>query len=231
MKHKTIEKIKHGLIVSCQAYDGDPLYGSETMAKMAKAAEKGGAVGIRANGVRDIHAIKSVTTLPMIGIIKEQYVGSDVYITPTFKELELLGTTDAEIIAIDGTLRKRPNNEQLKKMIYFIKNDLKKLVMADVSTLEEGIKAAIYGADFIAPTLSGYTKHTKHISGPDWQLLKDLVKHVDIPIIAEGKIMTGADAAKALKIGSHAVCVGTAITRPEVITQGFVAVMHNANNH
>lgn len=229
MSHGVIQQIKHGLIVSCQAYYGDPMYGSETMAKMAVAAEKGGAVGIRANGIKDIEAIRHVTRLPIIGLIKKNYPGSDVYITPTFNELELLATTDVEIIAIDGTDRIRPLGNQTKDMIHFIKNRLGKLVMADVSTIEEGMEAESLGADFVGPTLSGYTENTQNVSGPDWRLIEKLVGKLSIPVIAEGKIMSSEDAARALEMGCHSVCVGTAITRPEVITKNFVTAMKQAN--
>lgn len=226
MEKKVVERLKNGLIVSCQAYEGDPLFGSEVMAKMAIAAEQGGAVGIRANGIDDIQSIGRVTALPMIGIVKAHYRDSEVYITPTFKELEMLGKTNVEIIALDGTNRPRPDGHHLKDMIDYIKSDLNKLVMADVSTLEEAIKAASYGADFVGTTLSGYTENTKNISGPDWHLIEELVKKLDVPIIAEGKIMTGAEAARALALGCHSVCVGAAITRPEVITNNFVTAMN-----
>lgn len=221
-----IKQIKHGLIVSCQAYPGDPMYGSKTMGQMAVAAEIGGAVGIRANGVSDINVIRQVTDLPIIGIIKKEYNDSDVYITPTKSELEILGATDIEIIALDGTERKRPGDNQLKEMINFIKNELGKLVMADVSTMAEGVAAESFGADIIAPTLSGYTESTKDIIGPDWKLIEELVKRLHTPIIAEGKIMSEKEAVKAVEMGCHAVCVGTAITRPEAITKRFVNEMN-----
>ncbi|MFD2131828.1 N-acetylmannosamine-6-phosphate 2-epimerase [Pseudogracilibacillus auburnensis] len=225
MKNDIIASLKNKLIVSCQAYEGDPLFGGDTMAKMAIAAEQGGAGGIRTNGFEDIVSIRKVTDLPIIGIMKEYYSGYDVYITPTYKELDVLEKTDADIIALDCTMRDRPDQSNVSDLIKYIKHDLGKLVMADVATLEEGIFAAENGADLIGTTLSGYTNDTKGIMEPDWDLIKDLANVIDVPIIAEGRINTGEQAAKALKLGAHAVCIGTAITRPEVITENIVRKM------
>lgn len=225
MGSKLIHRIHRGLIVSCQAYPGDPLYGSDVMAKMAAAAELGGAAGIRANGIDDIRAIQQVTELPIIGIIKQSYPDSDVYITPTTKELEKLCTTGIDMIALDATSRVRPGNESLEDLFHFIKKNTEMLIMADVSTLEEALAAEAMGADVVAPTLAGYTSYTENVAGPGWSLIEQMVKKLTIPVIAEGRISTPGDAARALQLGCHAVVVGTAITRPEAITMAFVNEM------
>lgn len=230
MAAELIQRIHKGLIVSCQAYPGDPMYGSDVMAKMAVAAEKGGAAGIRANGVDDIEAIRHVTDLPIIGIIKQQYSNSDIYITPTKKEVEKLLATDIDIIALDATPRTRPGNENLDELIMFIKGNSDKLVMADVSNIGEALAAEALGVDLVGPTLAGYTSYTEDIDEPDWALIQEMVKKLTVPVIAEGKISSPDDAGKALQLGCHSVVVGTAITRPEVITMKFVDKMKEGSH-
>lgn len=215
-----LDIIKDKLIVSCQALEDEPLHSSFIMGKMANAAKQGGAVAIRAQGVEDIIEIKKVTNLPVIGIIKRNYEDSPIYITPTKKEINELLTTKCEMIAIDATNRNRPNNENLKELINYIKSN-NVLVMADVSNYEEAIKAYEYGVDCISTTLSGYTPYTKKLEGPDFDLIEKLVKELDIPIIAEGRINTPEELAKALNLGAYSAVVGSAITRPQLITEKF----------
>lgn len=215
-----LDIIKDKLIVSCQALEDEPLHSSFIMGKMANAAKIGGAVAIRAQGVEDIIEIKKVTNLPVIGIIKRNYDDSPIYITPTKKEIDELLNTKCEMIAIDATNRNRPNNENLKELINYIKSN-NVLVMADISNYEEAIKAYEYGVDCISTTLSGYTPYTKKLEGPDFDLIEKLVKELDIPIIAEGRINTPEELAKALNIGAYSAVVGSAITRPQLITEKF----------
>lgn len=215
-----LDIIKDKLIVSCQALEDEPLHSSFIMGKMANAAKIGGAVAIRAQGVEDIIEIKKVTNLPVIGIIKRNYKESPIYITPTKKEIDELLTTKCEMIAIDATNRNRPNNENLEELINYIKSK-NVLVMADISNYEEAIKAYEYGVDCISTTLSGYTPYTKKLEGPDFDLIEKLVKELDIPIIAEGRINTPEELAKALSIGAYSAVVGSAITRPQLITEKF----------
>jgi N-acylglucosamine-6-phosphate 2-epimerase len=215
-----LDIIKDKLIVSCQALEDEPLHSSFIMGKMANAAKQGGAVAIRAQGVEDIIEIKKVTNLPVIGIIKRNYEDSPIYITPTKKEIDELVTTKCEMIAIDATNRNRPNNENLQELINYIKSN-NILVMADISNYEEAIKAYEYGVDCISTTLSGYTPYTKDLQGPDFELIEKLVKELDIPIIAEGKINTPEELKRALELGAHSAVVGSAITRPQLITEKF----------
>ncbi|MFT4416490.1 N-acetylmannosamine-6-phosphate 2-epimerase [Fredinandcohnia humi] len=217
-----IEQLKGKLIVSCQALEDEPLHGSKYMAKMALAAKVGGAAGIRANGVSDVREIKQMTGLPVIGIIKKVYQDSEVYITPTLSEVKDLLETKAEIIALDATLRKRPNGEKLAALISYIKQNSQAYVMGDISTFEEGLEAINLGVDLLSTTLSGYTQMTRHIHGPNFSLLESLVKLNKVPVIAEGQISTPSQAVEALQRGAQAVVVGTAITRPQVITEQFV---------
>lgn len=217
-----LQKIMGKLIVSCQALPGEPLYGSAYMAKMALAAKIGGAVAIRANTVPDIQAIKQATQLPVIGLIKQHYPDSSVYITPTFTEVQALMDGGADIIALDATQQMRPNQIRLEELIHHIRKNSECLIMGDISTFKEGIYASKCGVDLISTTLSSYTDYTKDREIPDFPLLQSLAIELrNTPIVAEGNIKTPDEAAKALQLGAHAVVVGSAITRPQLITQDF----------
>lgn len=217
-----IEKLKGKVIVSCQALEDEPLHSSFIMSKMALAAKAGGAAGIRANSVKDIQAIKEVCDLPLIGIIKRDYPDSNVYITPTNQEVTELLTTEAEIIALDATKRKRPQDERLKDLIQQI-HAADRLAMADVSTFEEALAAEKDGFDIVSTTLAGYTEYSRKTETPDFELLKEIVDHVNIPVIMEGHTDRPEQVTKALEIGAYAVVVGSIITRPQLITARYVA--------
>lgn len=210
-----------GLVVSCQALPGEPLHGSEYMAAMAKSAELGGASGIRANGLEDIAAIKRSVNLPIIGLYKRDYSNSDIYITPTLEDALKVRESGADIVAIDGTSRKRPDGKTLEETIQKLKEH-GIAVMAEVSTLEEGIQAEEFGADLISTTLSGYTPYSPKYKGADLDLIKNLVSNISTPVVAEGRIRNPQEALEALRMGAEFVVVGGAITRPQVITQLFV---------
>jgi N-acylglucosamine-6-phosphate 2-epimerase len=211
---------KKGLIVSCQAYPGDPLYGPQFMAAMAEAAQQGGAVAIRAQGIADIKAIQSKVRLPIIGIIKKNYKGSGVYITPTELEVKSLLKAKVGIVALDATLRNRPKGEKLKDLIRMIHAG-KALAMGDVSTLREGIEAEKLGVDILSTTLAGYTPARKRTEGPDLGLLKQLAGRCAVPLIGEGRFETPEQVKKAVKMGAYGVVIGRAITIPQAITRKF----------
>jgi len=221
MDDSVFKKINKGLIVSCQALEHEPLFGADTMAKMATAAEMGGAVCIRANTVKDIAAIKKATSLPIIGLIKRDYEDSEIFITPTLREVKELMDVGVDLIALDCTRRKRPNNETLEEIVDYMKQHGQK-IMADISTLEEAIYAESIGVDCVSTTLSGYTPYSPQQLGPDFQLLKDTVANLNIPVIAEGKIFMPSEAIQMFNLGAHAVVVGSAITRPQLITERYV---------
>ena len=218
-----LKALRAGLVVSCQALEDEPLHGSEHMAAMAVAAKQGGAVGIRANGYEDIQAIKKRVNLPVIGILKKEYPGFKAFITPTKADAKLIADAGADIIAIDATNETRP--ESLEALIQYIKKDLGKKVMADVATFEEGLQAEKFGCDMVGTTLSGYTEATKHRPRPDFELMKDLVGKLNIPIVAEGNIELPEQAKKAIDLGVAFVVVGSAITRPQLITKKFTEGM------
>lgn len=219
--------LNRGLIVSCQAVKGEPLYGLGIMKYFARAAVEGGAVGIRANYVEDILDIKSEVSVPIIGIIKREYEGSDVYITPTLKEVKELLTTGVDAIALDATKRARPNGESLEDLVKYIRrNSPKTEIMADCSAFEEAENAARLGFDYIGTTMRGYTEYTKGIEIPDIGFITELVKAFpNVKIIAEGGIWERGQLEKVWETGVYAVVIGSAITRPRDITKRFAGVI------
>lgn len=222
-----MSNLPRGLIVSCQAVKGETLYGYGVMNLMAKCAKDGGAVGIRANYVDDILSIKKEVDLPIIGIIKAVYAGSDVYITPTIKEVKELLETGCEVIALDCTNRARPNGENLKDLVKYIRENAPSVeIMADTADFDDAIRADELGFDYIGSTMRGYTSYTKGISLPDYDFITRLVKEFpERKIIAEGGIWEVEQLKKVCECGVYSVVIGTAITRPTDITKRFVGVM------
>ncbi len=216
--------VKGGLIVSCQALPDEPLHSSFIMGRMALAAKEGGAVAIRAQSSVDIKEIQKVTGLPVIGLIKKNYDDSEIYITPTMAEVEDLLTTDCEMIALDMTNRPRPAGEKIDELVERI-HSAGRLVLADISTYEEGMSAADIGADAISTTLSGYTSYSPQLEGPDVDLVARLAKDLTVPVFAEGRINTPADIGKVMEAGAYAPIVGSAITRPQLITAKFAKML------
>ena len=213
--------IQGGLIVSCQALPEEPLHSSFVMGRMALAAKQGGAIGIRAQSVDDILEIEKVVDLPIIGIVKRFYDDSDIYITPTKKEIDELLSTNCFMIALDATLRIRPNGEKLHDLVDYIHQN-NRLAMADCSTYEEIMYAEKIGFDFVSTTLCGYTPYSELVDGPNIDLIKKCVSELKVPLIAEGKIHYPYQLKQVLDAGAYCAVVGGAITRPHEITERFV---------
>ena len=223
MRESVAERIKGGLVVSCQALQTEPLYSSYIMGRMAYAAMEGGAVGIRANTPEDIAEIKKTVDLPVIGLYKVVTEGFDVYITPTMAEVDALMEVGPEIIAIDATDRKRANGMTISEFFPQVKAKYPDMLfMADCSTYEDALRAQELGFDFAGTTLCGYTKETEGTEIPCYQLLRKMCANLSIPVIAEGGIWERGQLQEAFACGIHAAVVGTAITRPRDITRRFV---------
>ena len=227
---EAIDKIKNKLIVSVQAQGNEPLNKPEHLLAICQTVIDGGASGLRLCGVDNIRDISKEVKVPIIGLTKIEPTPFNwlekVYISSSLKEVKELLKTNIDFIAIDGTKRPREDNSSLKDQIELIK-DSKKIVVCDVSTLEEGINAAELKADMISTTLSGYTKDTRYKvnGGPDFELLEELVEELSIPVIMEGRIWNPEEVKKAFGMGAHAVVIGTSITRPHVITRRFVSAI------
>ncbi len=227
-----IYTLKNGLIVSCQITDEkgfydpkNPIYGPEMIALIARAAVNGGAVGIRVNGPKDTKAVKDAVNVPIIGINKIDIAGYDVRITPTLDAAKQIILSGADIVAIDATRRPHPGGLTSFDLIQRIKKDFKVLIMADVSTVEEGIEAERAGADIVATTLSTYTNYTMDRKKPDLELVQKLSKMVKIPIVCEGGISSPKEAKKALEFGAYAVTVGAMIVNVKRIVTAYVSIM------
>lgn len=214
---------RFGCIVSCQALEDEPLHGSHLMAAMARAAEIGGAAGIRANSPQDIRAIKAVCRLPVIGLYKKEYPESDVWITPALKEVRQVAEAGADLIAIDATGRARPGGETFEGIVRALREEYPRvLVFADVSTYEEGVRAMEAGADFVSTAIAGYTPYSRASDEPDYELVRALASLRRTPVVAEGRIWTPEQGRRCLEEGAFAIVVGSAITRPSLITNRFV---------
>ena len=219
-----INKIKKSIIISVQAMPNEPLYKEDCMNAMIQSVLKGGAKALRLAGARDIKNAKSFSDVPVIGLTKPEAIPKNwkqiVYITPGMKEITELINAGADIIAMDGTSRPR-GKDNLRKLIKFVHMH-KRLSMADISTLPEAIAARTLGFDMVSTTLSGYTQNSfAETDEPDFKLLEQAVKILDCPVTLEGRIWTPEQVKKAFDLGAHAVVIGSAVTRPQLIVKRF----------
>lgn len=220
-----INKLKNKVIVSCQAMPSEPLYKEECMIAMMQSVVKGGAGGLRVAGIRDVANAKKLFDIPVIGLTKPDIIPKNykeiVYITPSVSEALALVRAGADIVAFDGTRRERKDSK-LEDIIKYIKIN-KRLAMADISTVEEGLKCCELGADILSTTLSGYTLESgDRGEAPDFELLEQLVKQTNLPVVLEGRIWEPEQVNKAFELGAHCVVIGSAITRPQLITKRFI---------
>lgn len=219
MINPLIESLRGKLIVSCQAYMGEPMRHPETMAQIARAAELGGAAAIRCQGLSDIAAIKGRVEIPVIGLWKEGHEG--VYITPTLRHARACISAGSDVVALDATDRPRPDGRTFKETVEALRRET--LVMADCSCMADVHRALEAGCDIVSTTLAGYVPGglTK-TNGPDLEFLKEAAAAAgDVPVFCEGRIHTTDDAKAAMDAGAFAIVVGTAITHPTSITTWF----------
>lgn len=222
--NEILELTKGSIIVSCQALPHEPMYCEEMslMPYFAKAAQQAGSKVIRTSSVRDVVAIKEKTGMPVIGLIKRNYEGFESYITPTMREIDELVEADSDVIALDCTYMKRGDGKTINQFLTEIRQKYPDIVlMADISTYDEGINAWKCGVNMVGTTMSGYTPHSVKTEGPNYELVEQLVRDLPIPVIAEGRVHYPDQARKMLELGAHAVVVGGAITRPLEIAQRF----------
>lgn len=220
MTSPLLESLRGRLIVSCQAVAPSPLRRSDIIAALAEAAVVGGAAAVRIDGPDDVAATRARVRVPIIGLFKQR-TGSPVYITPTFDAAWAIAQAGADVVAVQATRERETHAEPLRALVQRIHDESRVLVMADVSTRDEGVAAEAAGADVIATTMAGYTPQSRQMTGPDLRLVEELASALSVPVVAEGRIQTPEDAAAARRAGAWAVVVGRAITMPEAITQRF----------
>lgn len=218
---ESLESLRGQLIVSCQAYPGEPMRDPRTTAQVAASAVIGGAAGVRVQGLADVQHARSAVEVPVVGLWKDGHDG--VFITPTLRHALAVANAGAHVVAVDGTRRDRPDGLTLAQTIEGIHGASHALVMADCGSLQDAAAAVQAGADLIGTTLAGYTGERPKTHGPDLELLEQIAAAgFDAPLIAEGRIHSPAQARQALEAGAFAVVVGTAITHPASITGWFV---------
>jgi N-acylglucosamine-6-phosphate 2-epimerase len=218
--------LRRALIVSCQAAPGDPLDDVDTLRRIAISVVRGGAGGLRANGVDCIQAFRRETNLPIIGIEKRKMSG-EVSITPDFAAAKSIAAAGADVIALDCTTNRPAASEPWPEVMVRVHEELGKPVLADIASFEDALAAQETGADAVATTLYGFTPETAQFRTVNWNLVERLVRELRVPVIVEGHISQPDEVARALDLGAYAVVVGSAITRPESITARFVKALHS----
>lgn len=222
-----VDSLAGRLIVSVQAYPGEPMRDPHTIAAVAQSCVIGGAAAIRVQGIADIRATAVAIDVPVIGLVKEGEEG--VYITPTLELALACAEAGARIVAIDATARPRPDGLTFADVVSGLKEKHPAvLVMADCGSVDDCVRAEADGADLIGTTLGGYTGDREKTVGPDFEFATEAIAACSRPVVVEGRVHTLEQAAAVMKLGAHAVCVGTAITHPSTITGWFAAAVKNA---
>lgn len=219
-----IEPLRGRLVVSCQAYPGEPMQTPETMRRVAQAVVAGGAAGVRAQGLEEIREMAAHVNVPVIGLVKEGNEG--VFITPTLELALACVDAGAHIVAIDGTGRPRPDGRSVAEVIAAV-HERGAAVMVDCAKMDDVHACAEAGADLIGTTLAGYAPGRPRTEGPDLEFVRQAVAATNIPVMAEGRFHTPAQVAAGFDAGAFSVTVGTAITHPTTITTWFTGVTPN----
>ncbi|ATG52763.1 N-acetylmannosamine-6-phosphate 2-epimerase [Brachybacterium vulturis] len=226
--HPLVSALEGSLIVSCQAYPGEPMQDPRTMAQVASAVQQGGASAVRAQGLEEIAQVTSAVDVPVIGIWKDGVDG--VFITPTLEHCLAVIEAGADILALDGTTRPRPDGRTLAQTVSAVREHFDGPLMADCDSLDSALAAAELGIEIIGTTLAGYTPARPRTEGPDLELLGELARQLPPTsvLVAEGRVHTPLQAADARATGAFAVVVGTAITHPTSITRWFRTAVADA---
>ena len=220
------------LIVSVQAPEGSPLREAAVIEAMAEASLARGALGVRLESPEHIGAVRRrCPDALIVGLWKRSRSGSVVYITPGWEEIRAVWAAGADVVAIDATDRPRPAGERLEDLVRRCRDELGAPLMADVDSVEQGVRAAGLGCRWVGTTLYGYTEATASLTPPAWELLAPLRQRLpeEVPLICEGGIASAGEAVRALASGADAVVVGTAITGVDLQVAAYVGAMRKAS--
>jgi len=221
-------QLQGGLIVSVQAPEGSAMRHPDVIAAMAEASLRNGAVGVRLESPEHIGAVRRrCPDALIVGLWKRTFSDSSVYITPGWEEIQAVWAAGADVIALDATARPRPGGQDLAELVQRASGDLGAPLMADVDGLENGLRAAALGCQWVGTTLFGYTEATAALQPPAWQLLAPLRAQLPATttLICEGGIAGADQATRALAEGADAVVVGTAITGVDLQVAAYVRRM------
>ncbi|HTV92316.1 MAG TPA: putative N-acetylmannosamine-6-phosphate 2-epimerase [Verrucomicrobiae bacterium] len=218
---KTLDRLRSRLIVSVQAWSGSAIDDPLVLAAMADAAQRNGAAGVRMQGVANLQAARARLRVPMIGLIKIDYPGFAPYITPSLETVREVAACGVEIVAVDATLRPRPDGSTIETLVAAI-HDAGCLAMADCASAGDALAALAAGAEIVATTLCGYTEETEGMPLPALALTREL-SELDAFVVAEGGVHRPSDLAAAFAAGADAVVVGSAITNTDWLVGEFAA--------
>jgi N-acylglucosamine-6-phosphate 2-epimerase len=219
----SLELLKDGLIVSCQAPEESPLNRVEILAAFALTAEQNGAAGVRLNGAACIRGTRPLIKVPILGLEKIEIPGYEVYITPTLESARAVIQSGCDLVALDATKRRRPAGQGFSAILKNLRKEFDVAIVADIANLEEGLEAEQMGVDAVATTLSGFTRDTRGHTLPNYDLVCGLARRLKIPLICEGGISTTHQVRRAFEEGAHAVCVGRALTGLDWLVQEYNA--------
>lgn len=219
-----LEAMRGRLVVSCQAYPGEPMRDPRTTAQVAASVVRGGAAAVRVQGIDDVRATVRAVDVPVIGLWKDGAEG--VFITPTLEHALAVAQAGAHVVALDGTRRPRPDGLTLAETVARFRDASDALLMADCGSLDDALAAQDAGVDVLGTTLAGYSGERPRTAGPDFEVVTQVVAACTLPVVVEGRVHSPAQAAEAMALGAFSVCVGTAITHPATITGWFVEAIH-----